>query len=175
VYLDDTVLYASSLREHEIKFEKLAARLRNANLKLQPDKCEFLRKEVTYLGHIIGEDGVKPDPKKVEAVREFPQPTNQKTIKQFLPGGLLSPIHLELFENSKTTHGPVEKGIRICLDRKTTRGIHLFARRTLLPTDPSIPGFHKTLCCNHGRIKECDRRDIDPRPCGKRLADILRI
>jgi len=49
VYLDDIVLYASSLREHEIKFERLAARLRNANLKLQPDKCEFLRKEVTYI------------------------------------------------------------------------------------------------------------------------------
>jgi len=87
VYLDDIVLYASSLREHEIKFERLAARLRNANLKLQPDKCEFLRKEVTYLGHIIGKNGVKPDPKKVEAVREFPRPlirNNQKTIKQFL-------------------------------------------------------------------------------------------
>jgi len=84
VYLDDIVLYASSLREHEIKFERLATRLRNANLKLQPDKCEFLRKEVIYLGHIIGEDGVKPDPKKVEAVREFPRPINQKTIKQFL-------------------------------------------------------------------------------------------
>lgn len=84
VYLDDIVLYASSLREHEIKFEKLAARLREANLKLQPDKCEFLRREVGYLGHIIGEDGVKPDPKKVEAVKRFPRPTNAKTIKQFL-------------------------------------------------------------------------------------------
>jgi len=74
VYLDDIVLYASSFREHEIKFEKLAIRLRSANLKLQPDKCEFLRKEVTYLGHIIGENGVNPNSKKVETVRKFPQP-----------------------------------------------------------------------------------------------------
>jgi len=59
VYLDDIVLYASSLTEHEIKFEKLITRLREVNLKLQPDKCEFLRKKVTYLGHIIGEDGVR--------------------------------------------------------------------------------------------------------------------
>jgi len=84
VYLDDIVIYASSLREHEIKFNKLTARLRESNLKLQPDKCEFLRKEVNYLGHIIGEDGVKPDPKKIEAVKEFPQPANAKNIKQFL-------------------------------------------------------------------------------------------
>lgn len=84
VYLDDIVLYSSSLREHEIKFERLAARLRAANLKLQPDKCEFLRREVMYLGHIIGEDGVRPDPKKVEAVQKFPRPQTAKNIKQFL-------------------------------------------------------------------------------------------
>jgi len=84
VYLDDIVLYASSLREHKIKFDKLAKRLRNANLKLQPDKCEFLRKKVTYLGHIITEDGVKPDPKKIHAVKNFPIPRNAKNIKQFL-------------------------------------------------------------------------------------------
>jgi len=84
VYLDDIIIYARSLREHEIKYQKLIARLRAANLKLQPDKCEFLRKEITYLGHIIGEDGVRPDPKKLEAVRDFTRPTNPKQIKQFL-------------------------------------------------------------------------------------------
>lgn len=84
VYLDDIVLYASSLREHEIKFNKLAERLRRANLKLQPDKCEFLRREVGYLGHIISDQGVKPDPSKLTAVKEFPQPRNAKNIKQFL-------------------------------------------------------------------------------------------
>jgi len=84
VYLDDIIIYARSLREHEIKYQKLITRLRAANLKLQPDKCEFLRKEITYLGHIIGEDGVKPDPKKLEAVRNFTRPTNPKQIKQFL-------------------------------------------------------------------------------------------
>jgi len=84
VYLDDIVLYASSLKEHEIKFNKLAERLRRANLKLQPDKCEFLRKEVNYLGHIIGEDGVKPDPQKIDAVKNFSRPGNAKAIKQFL-------------------------------------------------------------------------------------------
>lgn len=84
VYLDDIVIYASSLIDHNAKFNKLAERLRKANLRLQPDKCEFLRKEVTYLGHIIGEDGVRPDPGKVKAVREFPRPRNATNIKQFL-------------------------------------------------------------------------------------------
>ena len=56
----DIVIYASSLIEHAQKFNKLAKRLRNVNLKLQLDKCEFLRKEVTYLGHVISEKGVRP-------------------------------------------------------------------------------------------------------------------
>ena len=84
VYLDDIVIYSRSLQEHESKFNKLMERLRNAKLRLQPDKCEFLRHEVNYLGHIISEDGVKPDPKKIEAVSKFPRPKKVKNIKQFL-------------------------------------------------------------------------------------------
>lgn len=84
VYLDDIVIYASSMKEHSCKFNKLAERLRAAGLKLQPDKCEFLRKEVSYLGHIISEEGVRPDPGKIESVKRFPRPINAKNIKQFL-------------------------------------------------------------------------------------------
>ncbi|KAL6421530.1 hypothetical protein ACFW04_014289 [Cataglyphis niger] len=57
VYMDDIVIYATSLEEHERKYNVLIERLRKANLKLQPDKCEFLKTEVTYLGHVIGRDG----------------------------------------------------------------------------------------------------------------------
>jgi len=54
------------------------------NLKLQPDKCEFLQKEVSYFGHVIDKDRVKPDPLKVLAIKEFPWPRINKNIKQFL-------------------------------------------------------------------------------------------
>lgn len=47
VYMDDIVVYASSLEEHERKYNTLIQRLREANFKLQPDKCEFLKTEVT--------------------------------------------------------------------------------------------------------------------------------
>jgi len=45
VYLDDIIIYATSLTEHRIKFNKLAEILRKSNLQLQPDKCEFLHKK----------------------------------------------------------------------------------------------------------------------------------
>jgi hypothetical protein len=84
VYLADIVIYSTSLREHEIKFNQLMDRLRKAKLQLQPEKCEFLRHEVKYLGHVISENGVKPDPKKIETVSNFPRPRKPKNIKQFL-------------------------------------------------------------------------------------------
>lgn len=68
VYLDDIVLYASSLAEYKRIFDKLMRKLEEANLKLQPDKCEFLRKEVSYLEHVINAS-VKPDSKKRGSTR----------------------------------------------------------------------------------------------------------
>ena len=64
VYLDDIVIYANTLEEHEIKFNISAERLRKANLHLQPVKCEVLQPGVGYLGHIIDKNEVRPDPKK---------------------------------------------------------------------------------------------------------------
>lgn len=84
VYLDDIIIHASSLEEHELKLRNILKRLRDYNLKLQPDKCEFLRKEVAYLGHIISDQGIKPNPDKIKAVQNFPQPKTTKQIKAFL-------------------------------------------------------------------------------------------
>jgi len=65
-----------------MKFHRLMKRLSEANLFLQPDK--FLKREVIYLGHIITENGVRSDPKKIIAVKNFPTPKTRKNIKQFL-------------------------------------------------------------------------------------------
>lgn len=84
VYLDDIIIYAKDLTDHSQKLKDIFDRLRKYNLKLQPTKCEFLRKEVIYLGHLITDEGVKPDPKKIECVQNFPVPKDVKGIKSFL-------------------------------------------------------------------------------------------
>jgi hypothetical protein len=81
VYLDDIVLYAKSLADHNTKLREVLDRLRTYKLKLQPHKCEFLRKEVNYLDHQITETGVSLDPQKVAAIDQFPTPTNPKQLK----------------------------------------------------------------------------------------------
>ncbi|PNF14896.1 hypothetical protein B7P43_G05140 [Cryptotermes secundus] len=84
VYLDDIVVFGESLQIHNNKLRDVLDRMREHNLKLQPDKCEFLRKEVSYLGHIITSEGVKPDERKVEVVKNFPTPTTTQKLKGFL-------------------------------------------------------------------------------------------
>jgi len=61
VYLDDIVIYGPNLKKHNKRLVKVFSRLREHNMKSQLDKCEFLRKEVIYLGHIITKDGIRPD------------------------------------------------------------------------------------------------------------------
>ncbi|CAF4948538.1 unnamed protein product [Pieris macdunnoughi] len=100
VYLDDIVVYSYDLKSHIKNLKSVFQKLRSHNLKLQADKCEFLRKEVGYLGHIITEHGVKPDPKKIEAVQKFPIPKCAKDIKSFL--GLVSYYRRFIPDFSKT-------------------------------------------------------------------------
>ena len=51
-------------------------RLQESNPQLNLDKCEFLRKEVCYLGHILSKEGISPDPRKLEAVKNFSRRKN---------------------------------------------------------------------------------------------------
>jgi len=69
----------TSLQEHNKRLTEVLQRLRKHNLK-QVEKCEFLRKKVIYLGHIISEDGMSPDPAKLSAVKNFP--TSKKVKKR---------------------------------------------------------------------------------------------
>ena len=83
VYLDDIIVFRETLKVHSDKLMDVFARLRLQNLKL-PDKREFLRNEVTYLGHRLTTQGLLPDSDKLIAVRAFPVPTNTRQLKGFL-------------------------------------------------------------------------------------------
>lgn len=84
VYLDDIIVFSNSLQDHISKLRKIFDRLRKTNLKVTLDKCEFLRKEVLYLGHTITKEGLMPNNDKIKAVLEFPLPQTSTEIKSFL-------------------------------------------------------------------------------------------
>ena len=84
VYLDDIIVYGSSFRSQIRNLREVLQRLRLAGLKLSPEKCVLLQRQVTYLGYIINEHGVQADPGKLEAVTSWPTPTNVIEVKRFL-------------------------------------------------------------------------------------------
>ena len=58
--------------------QKVFSRLKDAGITLKPKKCHLMKREVEYLGHVVSEEGVAPDPSKVAAVKNFPETSNAK-------------------------------------------------------------------------------------------------
>ena len=84
IYLDDIMVYSETLQEHKLHVGKVLAALTKADLWVKPEKTEFHKQEIEFLGFIMGKDGIKMDPKKVEAVTTWPTPKSVKDIQSFL-------------------------------------------------------------------------------------------
>ncbi|USP73296.1 Reverse Transcriptase [Curvularia clavata] len=84
-YLDDVLVYSKgTLEEHIEHVKKVLRKLKEYKLYLQPGKCEFHTQETEFLGFIISTEGVKMNPKKVQAVRDWKTPKTVKDVQSFL-------------------------------------------------------------------------------------------
>ena len=84
LYLDDVIIYSKSYEDHLKHLAEVFQILIKHGLKVKPSKCYLLKTEVKYLGHIVSSEGVKPDPEKIAAVRNWPTPTTVKEVRSFL-------------------------------------------------------------------------------------------
>ena len=83
IYLDD-IVKSDEFDSHITHLRSIFERIRKANLKLSPKKCVLFQQKVQFLGHIITKDGISTDPKKVEAVQNWPIPRTIKEVRSFL-------------------------------------------------------------------------------------------
>ena len=83
-FLDDTMVYSETLEEHIVHVRQVLQRLSDAGLHLNPKKCEFHPTETTYLGLIIGRNGVRMQPEKVRAIQDWKTPVNLTDVHSFL-------------------------------------------------------------------------------------------
>jgi transposase InsO family protein len=145
VYLDDIIIFSTSLQEHMVNMEKVFLRLRESNFKIQMDKSEFLKLETAYLGHIISKDGIKPNSDKIAAIQKFPIPKTPTEIKRFL--GLLGYYRKFIPDFARITKPMTQclkKGSKICITNPEY--INCFEKcKTLLSNDPILqyPDFSK--------------------------------
>ena len=84
IYLDDIIVFSETPREHIKRLCGVFQKLASAGLKLKPSKCEFFKKKITYLGHVVSENGIEVDPKKTEAVQKWPVPKTVTDVRIFL-------------------------------------------------------------------------------------------
>ena len=84
VYIDDVIIFSHTLADHIHHLEMVLKRLAEVNLKLKPVKCRFFCKAVEYLGYRITNAGLETSKRHVDAVKQFPQPTDVKGVRRFL-------------------------------------------------------------------------------------------
>ena len=84
IYLDDIVIQGSNFKEHMSRLQEVLRRISDAGLKLKLAKSELFKTEVLFLGHIVGQNGIRPNPKLIDSVRDWTEPTSVKGIQKFV-------------------------------------------------------------------------------------------
>ena len=84
VFIDDILVFSKSEEEHEKHLRIVLQTLRERKLFAKFKKCEFWLNQVVFLGHVVNKDGISVDPTKVEAVVNWPRPTNVTEVRSFL-------------------------------------------------------------------------------------------
>ena len=84
IYLDDVIIFSQTEEDHLIQLRAVFERFREHGLKLKPSKCHFLWKEITFLGHKVWEEGMKPGEEGLRSIAEMVPPQNYTEIWRFL-------------------------------------------------------------------------------------------
>jgi len=84
VYLDDVLIYSNTLQQHQIDVNNILEAIRKSGMKVKPSKCGFQQSKTEYFGFIIGQEGVKTDPVKTQAIWDWTTPKKIKEIQCFL-------------------------------------------------------------------------------------------
>ncbi len=81
VVMDDILVYGIDEKEHDTRLEKVLDTIQKSGLKLGKEKCHIKKKQLVYFGHLIGADGIKPNPAKVEAIIKMAAPDNVTELR----------------------------------------------------------------------------------------------
>ncbi|UYV72482.1 hypothetical protein LAZ67_9003322 [Cordylochernes scorpioides] len=139
-YLDDILIFASDSKTHDRILRLVLRKLKEAKVTLNKAKCVFGVPRINFLGHILDEDGIRPDPAKIEAVARMPAPTDVHGVRRFL--GMVN--HLGRFvENLSEIVAPLNqllvKGQDFVWDCSQERAFRKL--KELLTTQPILAAY----------------------------------
>ena len=159
--MDDILVYGKDQAEHDTRLEVVLTQIAQAGVTLNPDKCEFNRSSLTFLGHVIDATGIHPDPGKTKAIRELKAPTTVTELRRFLGmanqlgkftphlATLTQPLRELLTKSRAWTWGPVQstafQQVKDELSKPTTLAHYNPAAPTKLSADASSYGLGAVL------------------------------
>ena len=84
VYVDDLLVTSEDWDEHCRRVRQVLTKLSDNHVTLKLDKSRLIAKDITFLGHVLTSQGIKPSPEKIEAIQNFPKPNKRKHLQSFL-------------------------------------------------------------------------------------------
>lgn len=84
VIVDDILVHGRTMQEHDARLKKVMETVTRSGVRLNHRKCQYRKRELTYFGHIVGAEGIKPHPDKTSALRELPTPMNVEELRRIL-------------------------------------------------------------------------------------------
>ena len=82
MFIDDILVYSKDREDHDTHLRVVLETLRNEQLYAKRSKCKFWLREVSFLGHIVSEEGIQVDPRKIEVIIEWKPPSSVRNLEK---------------------------------------------------------------------------------------------
>jgi hypothetical protein len=181
VFFDDILIYRKTWIDHITHVDRVLHLLSQHQLFLKRSKCAFGASEVEYLGHLVGKDGVRVDPKKIEAIQDWPHPKTLKILRGFLGligyyrkfvknyGKIAAPLTALLKKNSFTWTPATAQAfqtLKMAMCTTLVLALHDFTNTFVLECDASGKGIGVVLM-QEGRPLAFTSKQLFERNLGK--------
>ena len=170
-FLDDIIVFSNSFDQHLERLKAVFARLVKFNLKLKPSKCEFLKDEVKYLGHVVSARGISTDPAKIKAIQAWESPKTPTQVRSFLGlaqyyrrfvkdfSKIAAPLHESIIHGSKKIKWGKEQEeaflrLKDALSKPPVMAHPDFSKPFIIDVDASDVGVGAVLSQLHDDSKE---------------------
>ena len=146
IFLDDLLVYSETPAEHLEHLEKVFLKLRAAGLKLKPKKCDLFQTQVIYLGHVLDKMGIRPNPKKLEALRDWQHPKTVTQVRSFTAFCNYYRKFVKKFaEVAKLLYRLTSKGVKLMWEKEHEDAFQLLKTRLLQAPILAFPIFATPL------------------------------
>lgn len=144
VYMDDVIVFSETFERHLEDLQKVFDRIRTAEMFIKVTKCNFCCKELEFLGHIVSEDGIRPNPKITKSIQDATVPDNVEEVQKFL--GLTGYYRRFVKDYAKICEplsSRLKKGAKFGPNPEVDHAVSILKEKLMSPPILAYPNFEK--------------------------------